>query len=309
MSILFCWESGNGKLWRKEFADRLPRHDFHVFPDVPSVDDVEYALVWMPPIGELARFPNLKAIFSIGAGCDHILRDPNVPRHVPIVRLVDAVSVRDMSHFALHWVLHFQRNFHVYSEQQRDGVWQRHPYRDVSENWVGVLGLGGMGVPIAEQFRTCGFNVMGWSSTRKTVDGVTCFAGMDELGELLARANIVVSVLPLTDVTDGLLNRHRFAQMRPGSFVINIGRGPVINDADLVAALDSGRVAAAALDVFAVEPLPPEHAFWNHPRVFITPHAAGPTNDMSAIAQIVENIKRLERGEAAAPVWNWERGY
>ena len=175
MSVLFSWESGNADLWRREFAKRLPDHKFHVFPDIEAVGEVKYALVWMPPIGDLKRYPNLRAIFSIGAGCDHILRDPDVPKDVPIVRLVDDVSVRDMSHFALHWVLHFQRNFHLYAEQQRDGVWQRHPYRDVSGHCVGVLGLGGMGTPIALMFANLGFEVAGWSRTRKAVDGVACY--------------------------------------------------------------------------------------------------------------------------------------
>ena len=309
MSVLFSWESGNADLWRREFAERLPDHKFHVYPDVENIDDVEYALVWMPPTGDLKRYPNLKAIFSIGAGCDHILRDPEVPKDIPIVRLVDDVSVRDMSHYALHWVLHFQRNFHLYAEQHRAGIWQRHPYRDVSEYCIGVLGLGGMGTPIARMFANLGFDVAGWSRTRKAVDGVTCFAGLDQLSGVLAKSNVVVSVLPLTSETEGLLNRDRFVLMQAGSFLINIGRGPVINEADLIAALDSGQIAAAALDVFGVEPLPAEHPFWQHSRVYVTPHAAGPTKDISAIEQIVRNIQRIERNEEPGPVWNWELGY
>lgn len=309
MSIVFSWEHGNADLWRREFASRLPGHDFQIFPDVEDVDSVEYVLTWMPPIGDLKRYPNLKAIFSIGAGCDHILRDPDVPRSVPIVRLVDDVSVRDMSHFALYWVLHFQRNFHLYANQQRDGVWQRHPYLDVSDHCVGVLGLGGMGAPIARAIADQGFKVIGWSRSQRDVAPITCHAGLGELPTLLAASSIVVSVLPLTEETSGLLNRERFGQMRKGSFLINIGRGPVIDDADLIAALDSGQLAAAALDVFSVEPLPGEHPFWNHSRVHVTPHAAGPTKDDSAIAQIVRNIERMERGDHPHPVWNWDLGY
>ena len=172
-----------------------------------------------------------------------------------------------------------------------------------------MLGLGGMGTPIARMFASLGFRVAGWSRTRKTVNEVTCFAGLDELPNLLAKSDIVVSVLPLTRETEGLLNRHRFAQMQAGSFLINIGRGPVLNDADLIAALDSGQIGAAALDVFGVEPLPAEHPFWKHSRVHITPHTAGPTKDTSAIEQIVRNIKRIDRNEAPHPVWNWELGY
>ena len=309
MSVLFSWENGNAELWRQEFAKRLPDHKFQIYPDVGEIDDVEFALVWMPPIGDLKRYPNLKAIFSIGAGCDHILRDPEVPKDIPIVRLVDDVSVRDMSHYALHWVLHFQRNFHLYAEQHRAGTWQRHPYRDVSEVGIGVLGLGGMGTPIARMFAGLGFAVAGWSRSRKTIDEVTCFAGMDELSDMLAKSDIVVSVLPLTRETEGLLNHDRFAEMQPGSFLVNIGRGPVIDDADLIAALDSDQIAAAALDVFGVEPLPADHPFWRHSRVYVTPHAAGPTKDISAIEQIVRNIRRIERSKVPYPVWNWELGY
>ena len=309
MSILFSWENGNADLWQREFATRLPSQQFQVFPDVGAVDDVEYALVWMPPIGDLKRYPNLKAILSIGAGCDHILRDPDVPKNVPIVRLVDDVSVRDMSHFALHWALHFQRNFYLYAEQQRDGIWQRHSYRDISQHCIGVLGLGGMGTPIARMFANLGFEVVGWSRGRKAVDAVTCFAGLDELPEVLAGSTIVISVLPLTSETAGLLNCDRFSQMKAGSFLVNIGRGPVINDANLIAALDEGQLGAAALDVFDVEPLPTEHPFWKHPRVYVTPHVAGPTKDISAIKQIVGNIGKIEKGEDPHPVWNWQLGY
>ncbi len=309
MSVLFSWEAGDEDLWRREIAIRLPDHKFEVLPNIESIEDVEYVLTWMPPIGDLKRYPNLKAIFSIGAGCDHILRDPDVPRNVPIVRLVDDVSVRDMSHFALYWALHFQRNFHVYAQQQRQGMWQRHPYRDVTEHCIGVLGLGGMGTPIAQMFAEMGFKVAGWSRTHKTVPSVECYAGLDQLPTLLAKSTIVVSVLPLTSQTSGLLNRDRFAQMSAGSFLINIGRGPVVHDDDLISALDSGQIAAAALDVFAVEPLPNDHPFWEHPQVHVTPHAAGPTKDVSAIEQIVQNIKRIERREQPFPVWDWELGY
>ena len=309
MSILFSWKNGNADLWQREFATRLPSQQFRVYPDVGPVDSVEYALVWMPPMGDLKRYPNLKAIFSIGAGCDHILRDPDVPRSIPIVRLVDDVSVRDMSHFALHWALHFQRNFHLYAEQQRDGIWQRHPYLDVSEHCVGVLGLGGMGTPIARMFADLGFEVIGWSRARKVIDGIHCCAGLDELPEVLAGSSILVSVLPLTSETAGLLNCDRFAQMKAGSFLINIGRGPVIDEADLIAALDKGQLGAAALDVFDVEPLPVDHPFWKHPRIHVTPHTAGPTKDVSAIEQIIRNIERIERGEDPHPVWNWQLGY
>lgn len=309
MSVLFSWESGNAELWRQEFERQLPDHGFQVYPDIVDIDDVEYALVWMPPIGDLKRYSNLKAIFSIGAGCDHILRDPDVPKDIPIVRLVDDVSVRDMSHYVLHWALHFQRNFHLYAEQHRAGNWQRHSYPDVSEYCIGVLGLGGMGAPIARMLAGAGFKVSGWSQTRKAVDGVTCFAGLDELSRLLAKSRIVVSVLPLTRETENLLDRHRFAQMQRGSFLINIGRGPVINDADLIAAVNGGHIEAAALDVFGIEPLPAEHPFWQHSRISVTPHVAGPTKDISAIKQIVRNIQRIERSEEPHPVWNWEKGY
>ena len=309
MSILFCWENGDAELWRNEFSSRLPDREFNVHPDVRSIYDVQYILTWMPPIGDLKRYPNLKAIFSIGAGCDHILRDPEVPRDIPIVRLIDDASVRDMSHFALHWALHFQRNFHIYAKQQRIRRWQRQPYHTVDEHCVGVLGLGGMGISIARLFADLGFEVAGWSRTRRKVDKVTCLAGLDELPQLLGKTSIVVSVLPLTSDTDGLLNSERFALMKDGSFLINIGRGSVINDVDLIAALDSGKIAGAALDVFATEPLLAEHPFWGHSHVHITPHAAGPTNDTSAVAQIVSNIEKIERGEEPYPVWDWALGY
>lgn len=309
MAILFSWADGDSAAWRRSFASSLPDLAFRVFPETGNREDIEYALVWMHPVGDLSSYPNLKAIFSIGAGCDHILRDPDLPAHVPIVRLVDATSVRDMAHYVIYWVLHYHRNFHRYASLQKTGHWQRLRCPDASERRIGVLGLGNMGANAASRLVDLGFAVSGWSRSPKALGGVTCYCGQDGLRALLTSTDILVCLLPLTADTAGLLNRERLRLLPRGASVVNLGRGGVIDDDALLEALDDDHLAGAALDVFTEEPLPVNHAFWRNPKVSITPHAAGPTRDLSAAEQIASNIQRIRRGQPPFPVWRRDLGY
>jgi glyoxylate/hydroxypyruvate reductase len=309
MSILFCSDSEDPAPWREAIARDLPGMPFRVWPDAGALEDVRYALAWRPQPGVLAQLPNLRAVLVLGAGVDSVLAEPALPPDLPVLRLVDAGLVEPMAAYALHAVLHFQRRAGAYLRQQAHAVWQ--PRQQLPpQRWpVGVMGLGTIGRAVAQRLAANGFPVSGWSRTPKQLDGIEAFAGRDQLPRLLERSRVVISVLPLTPQTAGILDAAAFAAMPEGSYLVNIGRGDHVVDGDLLDALDSGHLAGAMLDVFREEPLPAAHPFWRHPRVVVTPHVAAPTVAADAQAQVVENIRRLERGEAPTGRVDRARGY
>ncbi len=277
---------------------RLPDLDIRIWPDAGDPADVEYALVWKPPRGMLAGFPNLRAIFSLGAGVDHLFGDPDLPRGVPVTRVVDDHLTGGMVEFALFHVLRFHRDFHLYEAQQQAGVWQEHVLTLPEERRVGLLGLGVIGQGVAAALCGLRFDVAGWSRTPKSVAGVTCFHGTDGLDRLVERTEILVCLLPLTVETAGILDAATFARLPPGACVINLARGGHLVETDLLAALDSGHLAGAALDVFETEPLPAEHPFWRHPKVRLTPHIASISDPRIVADQVAENVRRVRVGQS-----------
>ena len=282
---------------------------FREWPDTGPPDAIRYALAWRQPPGSLARLPNLKAILVLGAGVDSVLDDPGLPANVPVARLVDAGLAGPMAQYALYAVLHFQRRMSDYFEQQRAVIWQP---RDelLARNWtVGVAGLGVIGATVAQRIAAQGYPVLGWSRSGKSVAGVEVYAGATGFDLLLARTRVLVNVLPLTSQTRGILNSRTFAAMPRGSYVVNIGRGGHVVDADLITALDSGWLAGAMLDVFDQEPLPGAHPFWRHPKIIVTPHVAAPTLASESESQVIENIRRLEGGEAPLGLVDRVKGY
>lgn len=309
MTVLFCSESDPPEPWRQLFAGAFPGMGFRVWPDIGPVEDVRYALVWRQPKGLLATLPNLKAVLVLGAGVDAVLEDPHLPPGVPILRLVDAGLPEPMAEYALYAVLHFQRTMPAYLSQQREARWQRKPWLLAPQWPVGVMGLGVIGKVVARYLANAGYPVAAWVREPRSVDGIELFAGKAQLPAFLARSRVVVNVLPLTPQTRDILDATAFAAMPQGSYVVNIGRGEHVVDEDLLAALDSGHIAGAALDVFREEPLPAAHAFWRHGKVLVTPHTAAPTIIEAAGAQIIGNIRRLERGEAPEGVVSREKGY
>ncbi len=310
MAVLFSSANGKAEDWERELRKFLPNLDFRVYPDrVGDPADIEFAMVWRHPAGDLNRYRNLKAILSLGAGVEHILSDPDLPAGIPLVRLVDELLTQDMAHHAVHWALHFHRNYHLYPQHQKDHRWERHTFLDTSRRNIGILGLGEIGREVARMALALGFPVSGWSRTPKEMPGIATFGGAGQLDAFLAQAQIVVVVLPRTADTENMLNRKRLAKMPEGGYVINIGRGSAIVDADLIALLDEGHLAGAQLDVFHTEPLPAEHPYWDHPKVFVTPHIAGPTNQRSAARTVARNIERVLAGLPPSPIVDRKRGY
>ena len=309
MNILFIWDGGNTKLWSAALSEHLGDVTFHVYPDVGNREDIDYALVWMPPLGELKTYPNLKGIFSIGAGASHVLRDPDLPSGVPIVRLVDEISVRDLWHYACYWILHYHRQFDLYRTHQAKLIWDRQKVLRPQERRVGVLGIGAIGGRIAREAAAMGFDVKGWSRSPKSIDGVDCQSGAEGLDAVLNHSDILINMLPATRATTRLLNAERLAMLPKGAAVINMGRGDVLDNSALIDALDRGHLNGATLDVFNTEPLPKEDRFWAHPAINITPHSAGPTNETYAPTQIANDILRLEKGEIPTHIVDPEAGY
>ncbi len=309
MAILFHWDTADRDLWCGAFEAAGCGTDVRGFDSPGDPAEVEFAVVWAPPAGRLKNYPQLKYIFSIGAGVTHVTLDPEWPSHVPIVRLQDRLLVLDMSCHIIHWVLHYHRYYDVYAHQQRSATWQRHRYPENAERRVSILGLGQTGQDACIRLRDLGFAVTGWSRSPKVIEGVRCLAGDAEFDTVVGDADILVNLLPLTDATTDILDASAFKRMPEGSFIINCGRGSSVNDADLLAALDSAHIRGAALDVFREEPLPVQHPYWSHPGVSVTPHAAAPTNERSAAEFISSQIRLAMDGGTPSPIVDLERGY
>jgi len=310
-TLLFVVPQNWAPLW--EGLVRAARPDLTVLVqgrDAYAPGDVDYALSFRPPPGLFASMPNLKAVFSLGAGVDGFLADSDYPRHVPLVRFVNRWLTLEMAQYTvLHTLMH-HRNVRAFEALQKTHTWRQGiPQRKTADTRVGILGLGEIGQMAAERLRDLGFAVAGWSRTRKSVAGVESFAGDAELDAFLARSDILTCLLPLTAQTHGILNAKAFAAMPVGAVVINAGRGPQLVEADLLAALDSNQLSGATLDVFETEPLPPDNPLWAHPKVTVTPHVAGLTDPKEAARFVTEGIAKMERGEVPGDLVDLDQGY
>jgi glyoxylate/hydroxypyruvate reductase A len=309
MAMLLMAPKLKSDTWVKHLRAQDPGLDLRVWPATGPADDIEFILCWKHPLGELAKFQNLKCIASMGFGVDHILRDPDVPPGVPIVRLVDASMIQAMSEYILTAVLHHTRQFDLFQQDKSQRKWHARRPLPPKNVGVGIMGLGHLGVDAARKLRLMGFRVSGWSRTKKQVEGLSAWAGENALEEFLAQADVLVCLLPLTPATQGILNRRTFARLPAGAYIINAARGEHLVEEDLLAALDSGHLSGACLDVFRQEPLPESHPFWNHPRITMTPHVASLTEPRAVAPQLVENYRRVRSGLAPLHIVDIEKGY
>jgi len=309
MALLFKSEVDRADLWAEALRECAPELEVRVWPEAGEPSEIEYALVWKPPRGLLKSYPNLKLIFSLGAGIDHLTSDPELPEGVPVLRMVEPGLTAGMTEYVVMSVLMHHRRMVDYAGMQRDKVWEMLPTPLAADRKVGVMGLGVLGADAAEALAGLGFDVAGWSRSPKSVPGVAAFHGAEQLGPFLARSEILVCLLPLTAETLGILNARTLALLPRAAALINVGRGELLVEDDLLPALDAGQVAGATLDVFSSEPLAPEHPFWTHPRVVMTPHCASITMPDSGARAVVENIRRLEAGEPLLHVADIARGY
>jgi len=291
------------------FASQVPGVEFRLWPDIGDPAKIEYALAWKPPPGELAKLPKLKAILSFAAGVDHLASDPQLPKHIPVVRAVSEASRLTMSGFCVAQVLRYQHRLNLYEQFQRQGIWKQLPPRDMTETRVGVLGMGVLGADLAMRLQALGFAVNGWSRSKRAFDGVTMFHGADGLLPCMAASNVVVCLLPLTDETRGILDAKAFAAMPKDGYVVNVARGGHVVAADLVTALDSGHLEGATLDVFEPEPLPPESPLWRHPKIVVTPHTSGRMTNQRVALNLIEMLREVLSGKKLANVVDWDKGY
>jgi glyoxylate/hydroxypyruvate reductase A len=272
--------------------------------------DIRYFCSFRPTPGLIKSLPNLKVIFSMGAGVDGFLRDPELPRHLPLVRFVDTTLIHEMAQYVVMHILLVHRGQRFFDQAQKEGQWrQRMLERASRDTRIGMLGLGDIGSAIAQSLLPFDFQLSGWSRTRKDVPGVRSFAGEEELPQFLAQCDYCVCVLPLTKDTQSILDAKLFAQLPKGAWVINVARGGHLVTEDLIAALDSGHLGGAVLDVFQPEPLAADSPLWHHPKITVTPHVAALTDLKAAMAFLKEGVRRAESGELLLHRVNLDRGY
>jgi glyoxylate/hydroxypyruvate reductase len=306
LRIAYCAPGSRADPWLAALRAALPGAE--VFDWVPGAPAADHAVVWAPPQAFADEQAALRAVWNLGAGVDALLR-VRWREALPLVRLEDAGMARQMVEYVLHALLRHYRGFDAYERDGREGRWvPRRPPRHAE--WpVGVLGLGVLGAAVARAVSGLGFPVHGWSRTPRTLDGVQCHAGDAGLDAFLAASRVLVVLLPLTEATRDLLDRRRLGRLQRGGVLINLARGGLVVDPDLIALLDEGHLAGATLDVFREEPLPADDPLRRHPRVTLTPHIAAQTIREDSVAQIAAKILAFERGEAVSGVIDRARGY
>ena len=308
-TLLFVGAGERTEPWTKAFAEIAPEIEFR--PHVPGADTagIPYCLAWKATRGIWQTMTDLKVIFCLGAGVDRLLADPTLPQDVPLVRMVEPGLTRGMVEYVLWQCLFHHRKVWELEAAQSCAIWRPHTYPAPWDRTIGILGLGELGSAAAAKLVEFGFKVRGWSRSAKSLPNVQSFAGPEQLPSFLAGTEILVCLLPLTPETRGILNADLFSQLPRGASIINAARGGHLAEADLLAAMASGQVCAATLDVFATEPLPQDHPFWSTERLYITPHNASITEPRSAAWRIARQIEKFEAGEELENVVDRARGY
>ncbi len=310
MTILFIADPvvGGAERWRDALAARLPDQAFRVSPDIGDPLDVDIVLCFRAAPGTFRGMANLKAILATGAGVDGLFEDPELP-DVPIARIVDPWMAAQMAGYAVYAVQHFYRRFDAYAVQQARGEWREFSDWQSAPPKVGLLGYGAIGARVGAALADQGFEVAAWTRGPREIGAVRHYYGTEGFKPFLARSHFLICLLPLTATTEGILNAEALAALPARAYLINMARGRHVVTDDLVAALESGQLAGAFLDVTEPEPLPPEHPLWRMANVRITPHCSGPTNAETAADQVADNIRRALAG---APIENpvaRQRGY
>lgn len=271
-----------------------------------AVDYIVYGPAGDPAKTDFSVFPGLRTVLSLWAGMETIVSNPTL--NVPLTRMVDPGLTAGMVEYVTGHVLrhHLGMDAHIVNPAQR---WANRAPPLASDRPVAMLGLGALGSACATALVSLGFPIRGWSRTPRAVPGVACHHGPEGLDKTLSGARIAVLLLPLTPDTESIMDASRLARLAPGAALLNPGRGPLVDDAALLAALDTGHLGHATLDTFRIEPLPADHRFWSHPKVTVTPHIASETRPATASRAIAENIARAEAGQPLLHLVDPARGY
>ena len=310
MNLIFISSSNDKEKWKELLIKEFPGLNFFSWPNkINNFDEIEYALVWKPPIGLLQKFTNLKAILSLGAGVDGVINDIKIPKHIPIIRLVDRGLTEGMTEYIVFWTLFHHRHMGDYAEIIKKRNWNNFPQNDARLTRIGILGAGELGYNAAKALKFLNFDVSLWGRSQKEKIDFTYFYGDSGLRNLISQTDILICLLPLTEKTKGILNKDTFSQMKKGAVIINCGRGAHLIDSDLIDALNFGQLSAATLDVFNKEPLEENHPFWEHKKIFLTPHIASLTNPESAINEIASSIRLIESGKIPKHIIDLKKGY
>lgn len=313
-AFLFVTPTWDGAAWATHMRNAMPTRSIRVWPETGNISEVHYVAAWLPPVDVVKSLPNLKVIFSLGAGVDAILSDPSLPQDKPIVRVNDLdLTMRMSEHVVLQVLMHHRQQRRLDANQSTK-VWDKFSQHAASALRVGVMGLGVLGAGAARKLCIMGFPTAGWSRTRKTIEGVECYAGADALDAFLARTDVLVCLLPATAETDGILNRTLINKLaRNGPFgapiLINAGRGRQQVEADILASLDAGELYAASLDVFRKEPLAADSPFWTHPKIIVTPHSAADSDPATICRYVARQIEGYERDGTLENLVDRARGY
>ena len=308
MTFLYKADPVRGKVWAELLARKMPQLRFRIWPDIGDPREVRFLAAWQPPSDLAAQFPNLEILFSTGAGTDQFDFSA-IPAALPVVRMVESGIIQGMVEYVTLAVLSIHRDRRTYHDQQRAHIWQSHQVQPASARRVGVLGLGSLGSAVLQRLSAFGFSCAGWSRSPRQIQGIECHAGPQGLPDLLARTDILICLLPLTEDTRGILCTSLFEQLPRGAAVINVGRGGHLVQDDLLRALEAGQLSGAVLDVCEPEPLPPEHPFWTHPKVMLTPHIASMTQPETAVDAVVDNLRRHQQGLPMTGLVDRQLGY
>ena len=308
MAFLYKADAARGADWARLFAQKAPDLPFHIWPETGGPLAVRFLAAWTPPPAIATTFPNLEILFCTGAGIDHIDLS-TVPASVAVVRMIEPGIADGMVEYVTLSVLAVHRDWFAYGRQQQQKQWQPLRVQPAASRRIGVLGLGVLGKAVIDRLHQFGFACAAWSRSAHRLEGIDCYAGSDELPAFLARTDILICLLPLTDATRGILDRKAFDTLPAGASIINVGRGGHVVQQDLLHALDAGRISNAILDVADPEPLPADHPFWRHPRIALTPHIASETQPETAVDAVLANIRRHRNGEPLIGLIDRSRGY
>ena len=309
MSVVIIRQDGKTEAWKKALQALAPDIKFYNYLEEHPKEAIEAGMVWKHPQGIFAQYPALQYIASFGAGVDFLMEDPEISENLPITRVVDPYLASDMSEFVISAILSYLKNFNRYQRDQIEKIWNPLPYKRIADYTVGIMGLGELGRCLANDLNNMGFKVIGYSNSIKKLNYVESFAGETQRVKFLSQSQILVCLLPLTDTTRGILNKSLFSELPEGAYVINVARGGHLVDEDLISMLDNGHLSGACLDVYHEEPLPVQHPFWTHPKIFMTPHIASVSDIEAVVPQLIENYRRFKSGLPLLNQVSTIRGY